>query len=167
MDIVLTTVKFVICTIVLVAASAFDIKTKKIPNGLTYGAAASGLVFMIVSRILNYIDTKEIIWSVAAIIILIIIMGTVPFIGGGDAKLLMALFLWENPLIVLAMFGLGNLLVGFWYIYNNIILVKFIVRKKIKKEKLDRMGKMVMAPSFAISYVAIYVFVFLRMFNII
>ena len=75
---------------------AFDIKSRRIPNVLTFGAAAAGFGYHTATGGLGALGTSVSGWLVG------VVMFIVPFalrgLGGGDVKLLGALGAWVGPL---------------------------------------------------------------------
>lgn len=81
------------------AACIVDVRTQRIPNVLTFGAALGGLVIQILASGLDGALTAASGWLVGALLFL-------PFfalggMGGGDVKLLAALGAWLGPREVL------------------------------------------------------------------
>jgi prepilin peptidase CpaA len=81
---------------VAVAASAWDIRTRRIPNVLTFGAAAAGALFALAQY-----GAAGLGWSVGGWLTAVALF--FPFfalrgIGAGDVKLLGALGAWLGPL---------------------------------------------------------------------
>ena len=74
---------------------AFDIRTRRIPNALTFGAAAAGFGYHTVTGGLSALGGSAAGWLVG------VLMFFVPFVlrglGGGDVKLLAALGAWVGP----------------------------------------------------------------------
>jgi prepilin peptidase CpaA len=85
-----TAVVIVACT-----AVAFDVRTRRIPNVLTFGAAAAALIFAVVTSGLAAGTTAGLAWLLGAALFF-------PFfalggMGAGDVKLLAALAAWLGP----------------------------------------------------------------------
>ena len=91
----LTSVDYVAVGIAAVGC-AFDIRTRRIPNALTFGAAAAGFGYHTVTGGLGALGGSVAGWLVG------VLMFIVPFalrgMGGGDVKLLGALGAWVGPL---------------------------------------------------------------------
>jgi len=90
--------------VVAIIAVAFDVRTRRIPNLLTFGAAILALVVAIVSGGLTGTMTAVFAWLLGVALFL-------PFfalggMGAGDVKLLAALAAWLGPrdAVYLAMF---------------------------------------------------------------
>lgn len=90
---------------VAAAAVFFDLRTRRIPNGLTFGAALAALAYAGAHAGWSGFETAAVGWAVGAAIFF-------PFfalggMGAGDVKLLAALGAWLGPLnaILVAMFG--------------------------------------------------------------
>jgi prepilin peptidase CpaA len=108
---------FVPLAAVLVAfvACAFDLRTRRIPNALTFGAALAGLVF---HRLTGGTDGAMVAaggWAVGLLLFLpfFVLRG----MGGGDVKLLAALGAWIGPqqVVWLAVYtGIAGGVLGIW-----------------------------------------------------
>ncbi len=76
-------------------ACVTDLRTRRIPNTLTFGAALAGLLYQSVSGGVDGLGHAALGWLVGAVIFI------VPFalggLGGGDVKLLAALGAWLGP----------------------------------------------------------------------
>jgi prepilin peptidase CpaA len=76
-------------------ACVTDLRTRRIPNVLTFGAALAGLLYQAVSGGVDGLGHAALGWLVGAVIFI------VPFalggLGGGDVKLLAALGAWLGP----------------------------------------------------------------------
>jgi prepilin peptidase CpaA len=85
---------FAVLTVALVACMT-DLRSRRIPNVLTFGAAAAGIVFHAVVPGGDTVTTAVLGWVVGAGVFFI------PFalggLGGGDVKLLAALGAWLGP----------------------------------------------------------------------
>src|SRR5215470_1280449 len=77
-------------------ACATDLRTRRIPNVLTFGAALAGLMFQFATGGVGALGQAALGWLLGALVFLI------PFalggMGGGDVKLLAALGAWLGPL---------------------------------------------------------------------
>jgi prepilin peptidase CpaA len=84
-----------ITLVVAIAACVCDLRTRRIPNVLTFGAAAAGLIFHGATGGVVAVGQSVLGWSVGALVFI------VPFalrgLGGGDVKLLAALGAWLGP----------------------------------------------------------------------
>lgn len=158
--------RIVISVIILIIASITDLKTKKIPKSLTLSAISIGLIFRTVELILGIIDWKYYLFGFLGVIAVFVIVGfpKKPIMGGGDAKLLMALFLIEHPLKILVTFLLANVVVGAVFIIKYIVIVKFVVKNKLKGEKTESFGSIPMAPGFAISYILLTMYHLIKLY---
>jgi prepilin peptidase CpaA len=77
------------------AACAFDLRSRRIPNALTFGAAAAALVFHATSSGVDGLQTAAVGWLVGTALFLpFFLLGGM---GGGDVKLLAALGAWLGP----------------------------------------------------------------------
>lgn len=77
------------------AACVTDLRTRRIPNVLTFGAALAGLVFQFATGGVEALGQAALGWLLGALVFLL------PFalggLGGGDVKLLAALGAWLGP----------------------------------------------------------------------
>ena len=85
-----------ICTLTIAgAACVTDLRTRRIPNVLTIGAALAGLVFQFATGGVEGLGQAALGWLLGALVFLL------PFalggLGGGDVKLLAALGAWLGP----------------------------------------------------------------------
>ena len=85
-----------ICTLTIAgAACVTDLRTRRIPNVLTFGAALAGLVFQFATGGVEALGQAALGWLLGALVFLL------PFalggLGGGDVKLLAALGAWLGP----------------------------------------------------------------------
>ena len=92
--------------VLLVASTAvvFDVRTRRIPNLLNFGAAAAALVFAFVAAGVSGATTAAAAWLLgAALFFPIFALGGM---GAGDVKLLAALAAWLGPMdaVYLALF---------------------------------------------------------------
>lgn len=80
---------------VALTASAFDVRTRRIPNWLTFGATAVGLAYGLSSSGLSGLGLSMAGWLTgAALFIPFFVLGGM---GAGDVKLLAALAAWLGP----------------------------------------------------------------------
>ena len=81
--------------VVAIVAAACDLRTRRIPNQLTFGAAAMGLIYHLMSGGVGAFGHSAAGWLIGALVFV------VPFalrgLGGGDVKLLAALGAWLGP----------------------------------------------------------------------
>jgi len=81
---------------IAIVAAACDLRTRRIPNVLTFGAAAAGLLYHVASGGPSALGQSVAGWFVGAMVFI------VPFalrgLGAGDVKLLAALGAWIGPL---------------------------------------------------------------------
>jgi prepilin peptidase CpaA len=79
-------------------ACVTDLRTRRIPNVLTFGAALAGFLYQFVSGGIDALCHAALGWLVGALIFIL------PFalrgLGGGDVKLLAALGAWLGPVDV-------------------------------------------------------------------
>jgi prepilin peptidase CpaA len=85
----------IIVLVVAVIAVAFDVRTRRIPNWLTFGGAAAALAYSVTTSGLAGLGTAVAGWLVGAALFF-------PFfalggMGAGDVKLLAALGAWLGP----------------------------------------------------------------------
>ena len=77
------------------AACVLDLRSRRIPNALTFGAAAAALVFHTVTAGVSGLQTAAFGWIVGTALFLpFFLLGGM---GGGDVKLLAALGAWLGP----------------------------------------------------------------------
>lgn len=95
----------------MLAAAVWDLRTRRIPNGLNLAAAACGVLFA-------YMDSgwPGVGWSLAAFFIplltLLPLAVLTGWIGGGDAKLLAAVGAWLGPVGLIGAAALGAVIGG-------------------------------------------------------
>lgn len=123
--------------IVLVAAAAvvFDVRTRRIPNFLTFGAAAAALVFAAVVGGVQGTLIALAAWVVGAALFF-------PFfalggMGAGDVKLLAALAAWMGP-------GDAVYLAIFASIAGGVIAVGVTLLRGYTRQALANVGLMLM-----------------------
>lgn len=85
-----------ICTLTIACvACVTDLRTRRIPNVLTFGAALAGLAFQFATGGVAALGQAGLGWLLGAVVFLL------PFalggLGGGDVKLLAALGAWLGP----------------------------------------------------------------------
>jgi prepilin peptidase CpaA len=81
--------------LVAVVACAIDLRTRRIPNVLTFGAAAGGLVFSLATRgVAGGLESLTGMLVGAALMFVLFALGGM---GAGDVKLLGALGAWLGP----------------------------------------------------------------------
>lgn len=159
-------IRIVLSVIVLLIASITDMRKKKIPNSLTLSAMGIGLIFRTTELIMGIIDWKYYLFGFVGILSLFIIVGfpQKKIMGGGDAKLLMALFLLEHPIKVLLTFLFANLVVGGVLLFKHQIIVRFVIKKKLKKEETESFGYIPMALGFAVAYILLTIINLLKIY---
>lgn len=88
-------VRAVVLIVVALIAVAFDLRTRRIPNFLTFGAAAAALVYGLVDAGFAGVGQSALGWLVGAILFfpLFALRG----MGAGDVKLMAALSAWLGP----------------------------------------------------------------------
>jgi prepilin peptidase CpaA len=81
--------------LIAVVACVWDLRSRRIPNVLTLGAAAAGLVYHVATGGFDALGQSALGWLVG------VLMFIVPFalrgLGGGDVKLVAALGAWIGP----------------------------------------------------------------------
>jgi len=81
--------------VIAIVAAGCDLRMRRIPNLLTFGAAATGVVYHLISGGFAGLGHSAAGWFVGALVFV------VPFalrgLGGGDVKLLAALGAWIGP----------------------------------------------------------------------
>jgi prepilin peptidase CpaA len=80
---------------VAIIACATDLRSRRIPNVLTFGAALAGLVYHAITGGVDAFGQSLLGWFVGALIF--IVPFTLRGLGGGDVKLLAALGAWLGP----------------------------------------------------------------------
>ena len=85
-----------ICTVTIASiACVTDLRTRRIPNVLTFGAAVAGLAYQFATGGVEALGQAALGWLLGALVFI------VPFalggLGGGDVKLLAALGAWLGP----------------------------------------------------------------------
>ena len=98
-----------IAIVVATLASVFDLRTRRIPNALTFGAAVAAALFNAITGGPAGLMTTAAGWGLGVALFF-------PFfalrgLGGGDVKLLGALGAWLGPAAVLSV-GLYSMLAG-------------------------------------------------------
>jgi prepilin peptidase CpaA len=81
--------------IVALAAVVFDLRTRRIPNELTFGAAALAFTFTLVTGGASGLGASVLGWMLGAVLFFPIF--AVGGMGAGDVKLLAALAAWLGP----------------------------------------------------------------------
>jgi prepilin peptidase CpaA len=85
----------IICLTIASIACVTDLRARRIPNVLTFGAALAGVLFQFISGGVDGLGNAALGWFVGALIFI------PPFalggLGGGDVKLLAALGAWLGP----------------------------------------------------------------------
>src|SRR5262245_22884844 len=91
-------IRIVAVLIVAVAAAVCDVRSRRIPNVLTFGAAATALIFGLATTGLSGLGLSAAGWLVgAALFFPFFVLGGM---GAGDVKLLAALGAWIGPAVV-------------------------------------------------------------------
>lgn len=89
----------IVCLTIASLACVTDLRARRIPNPLTFGAALAGLLYQFVTGGIDGLGQAAAGWLVGAVIFIL------PFalggLGGGDVKLLAALGAWLGPVDVL------------------------------------------------------------------
>lgn|GEM_PF-702626 len=93
------TIEPALSVILLIAASVADVRTKTIPNKITFPAMAIGLACILISAITLHYYIALVLRLV--LFVLVFLFGMTGLIGLGDIKLIMALSLLNYPIIVL------------------------------------------------------------------
>jgi len=105
----LYTISLIVLSLFVVTCVVIDVRTTKIPNALTFPAAAVGLIFSYMLHGIDGAGMAVLGWLLAAVITVII--GNLPVgsyagggIGMGDAKMLAAIGSFIGPKAVLIVF---------------------------------------------------------------
>jgi prepilin peptidase CpaA len=89
------TVQSAVAVAISLAACATDLRSRRIPNVLTFGTAAAALIYAAVTGGWAGLGSAVVGWLIGAVVFI------VPFalggLGGGDVKLLAALGAWLGP----------------------------------------------------------------------
>ena len=112
---------------IAVVACLFDVRTRRIPNWLTFGGAAAGLLFHLFNGGLTGAEGSVAGWAVG--VALLLASYWLGGMGAGDVKLVGALGAWLGPFDTfwLAMFtgiagGIAALIVSAWQGYLSTAL---------------------------------------------
>jgi len=89
-------VEWLIVGSVAVAAAASDVRTRRVPNTLTFGAALAAFGWSAAASGLHGLETSLLGWVTGLLIFLPIF--ALRGIGGGDVKLLAAIGAWLGPI---------------------------------------------------------------------
>ena len=117
--------EFIISLILLLLASIIDVKTKKIPNMLTFPAILLGIIWIFYTSISTHIFTEMIFRLV--LFVLIFFFGMTGLIGLGDIKLFMALSLLNSPFVLLSSIAIAGFL---------LVIVKLVQNPNETKQKM-------------------------------
>ena len=104
------------CSLWMVAVSAWDVRQQRVPNALVLPVMLVALIWQIY-RLIDHGDASLYFALVAWVILFLLWQGHI--IGGGDAKVLMALFAMFPSLSFLLLFSLIKL----------IVTIPFVLRK--------------------------------------
>ena len=89
--------------VVAVVAAGWDLKTRRIPNRLTFGAAIAGLAYHVLTGGLAGLGQSA--GGLAVGLAVFMIPFALRGMGGGDVKLMAALGAWIGPLDALWLLG--------------------------------------------------------------
>lgn len=119
---------------VLVAiAAAIDIRTRRVPNVLTFGASGTALIYFLVTGGLRGLGTSALGWTagVALFLPLFLLRG----LGAGDVKLLGAVGAWLGPM--------GAVRSGFLTVFaGGVLALAVAVRHRYLREAFSNLGGM-------------------------
>jgi prepilin peptidase CpaA len=125
-------IRLVLLGVVVLAAAAFDWRTRRIPNALTLTGIAAGLVLWIVTGTVR--EFAMVFLSVIAVIAIGMFLQGAGVIGGGDTKLVAAVAAIAGPGL------LGRSL--FWTLVAGILVsVVLLARKRALLPLLRRAGQ--------------------------
>lgn len=149
-------IRSVIAAVICLAAAVFDIKTRKIPNKLTFPAIIVGMFLTLVFRPLSYTIV------IVSILGFLFFFGMTDFIGLGDIKLLMAVIAvggWEMGTWA---FLLAILLLFFYACIENpietyIYIEKMFARLKFKRRAVNKESTRYVFAPFLLLGVTIYI----------
>lgn len=82
----------------LLVAAVSDLRTRRIPNGLTASFASGGCVLLLLSQ--PHVDASAALLSCAVAFLAGMLMQSMRLMGGGDVKLFAASALWLGPRIL-------------------------------------------------------------------
>lgn len=88
----------------LIAATIFDVKTRRIPNALTFPMILCGLFITIFLR-------PDMLFISVVGVVISFFFSFIPGIGMGDIKLIMGLCFYINPIHVMSSLALASILV--------------------------------------------------------
>ena len=95
---------------IALAACVIDLRTRRIPNVLTLGAAAAAIVFHAATNGTSGLTSAALGWVLGLLLFLPLFL--LRGIGGGDVKLLGALGAWVGPSMVLWVAAFGAIAGG-------------------------------------------------------
>lgn len=137
----------------LITATIFDVKTRRIPNALTFPMILCGLLLSI------FLRPDALYMSVIGIIISFF-FSFIPGIGMGDIKLIMGLCFYINPIHVMLAFALASILVVVKHLIKNpkslnMFIMTLYLGMLTNPEKKVPSNSVVFAPYLLISTVII------------
>lgn len=132
---ILFILRAILAAVICLAAAIFDIKTKRIPNSLTFSTICIGIIFSAFTRSM----TENLI--IIGVIIVWFFLGMTNFLGLGDIKLIMAVTAIGGWQMGLFSFVVGILLLCLFALICNpietgIYIKKFFRRLRFKKEPI-------------------------------
>jgi prepilin peptidase CpaA len=113
-------------------AAVVDVSTRKVPNALTFGAAAVGLAFGLATNGLAGLGWSLAGWAVG--VLLFLPLFAVRAMGGGDVKLLAAMGAWLGPALVVWVAVYGAIAGGV------IAIPLLLIRRRLRSTVVNAWG---------------------------
>lgn len=105
-------VKLTSVTLVSAAAAFFDLKTKRVPNSLTFPAILLGVA-------LTWLEGWKNGLVLLLVLLLLFLFGMLKLTGMGDLKLLMAIAALADPFAMICCALFGSLIFLFWRLFKD------------------------------------------------